>query len=459
MSTTGSHSQIINQSLMPLPLRASNQHQDPLLHVERQAKHLQRNLQRLIDAQSEGLLAGLSRQQPEGSVSSESHVSFSKHASSVGASTVPIRQPPTKKIGLRAAREGIFTSMYDLLKLREEEQDILALRLEERDLGLNEVEIFNTKRAGLEKSISTINDDRETRRSRDLQEESSRLEAEIHNLENKLSQMRARHQNVAQELSQIENSVESKLSSYKASLSLLESDIRRFLANPPVKPSGRTTGRGNFYSLKISRRTLEMAQEHWESEGTELQQRQEEVAAEIEALEEGGGVWKQVIGDVSAFEKRLRETMRQAIQTQSQLLQADEPSSSRGESDIARAVLEDLARTTELVEQHLDYAEERNWRLLVCCISAELQALREAREMFLGVFNVTREETPPPGELAPDDSHRDTDNDLQTDPLGVDESEPPADLLRDIESPLHAAVSKLDDEDDEPDPAWLLSES
>jgi hypothetical protein len=32
-------------------------HHDPLLYVERQTKHIQRNLQVLIDAQSEGLLS------------------------------------------------------------------------------------------------------------------------------------------------------------------------------------------------------------------------------------------------------------------------------------------------------------------------------------------------------------------------------------------------------------------
>ncbi|KAL3473447.1 hypothetical protein BJX99DRAFT_198586 [Aspergillus californicus] len=447
--------QNMQHSLVPLPLRASTHHQDPLLHVERQATHIQRNLQRLIDAQSEGLLAGLNRQQAEGSFSGESHASFSKPASSIGASTVPVRQPPTKKIGLRAARQGIFLSIYDLLKLREEEQEILALGLQDRDRALDEVKAFSDKRAGLEKFISTINDDRETERSKELRDESSRIEAEIHDLENKLSQMKARHRHVAQELSQVENSVEAKLSSYKASLSLLESDVQKFLACPPVKPSGRNTGRENFHSLKASRRTLEMAQEHWNSEQTELQHRQEEVSAEIEALEEGGGLWKQVVGDISGFEKRLKATMRQSIQTQSQLLQADEPLS-RSEDDLVKTVMDDLARTSDLVEQHLDYAEERNWKLLVCCISAELQALQEARQLLLGVFKITEQDLSPSAEQGLEDHSKDTDD--QEDPHGDDEAEPPADLQRDVESLSHEAASKSDVEDDEPDPAWLLPE-
>ncbi|CEL10753.1 hypothetical protein ASPCAL13867 [Aspergillus calidoustus] len=455
--------QNMNQTLVPLPLRASRYHQDPMIHIERQAKHIQRNLQRLIDAQSEGLLAGLGGQQHEGSAINQSHVSFVEPPKFRGASTVPIRQPPAKKIGLRAAREGIFTSMYDLLKLREEEQELLSLRLEERELGLHEIETFNSKRTGLESSIAAINDNRESHRSKELKDESFKLETEIHEMENKLSQMRARHQHVVRELSQIENTVESKLSSYKESLSLLDSDIRRFLRNPPVKPSAKSTGGENFYSLKSSRRTLEMAEEHWKREQSELQQRQQQVTAEIEALDEGGGLWKAVINDISGFEKRLKAIMRQSIQSHSQLLQMDRSSGSNGDGDMVRGIMEDLSRTTDLVEQHLDYAEERDWKLLVCCISAELGALREARDLLLGVFKVPEDDIWPSQERKLDDDHKDTDHNTHSDPLGVDDSEPPADLLRDVRGQSHEAASKSEeeqeDDDDEPDPAWLLPES
>ncbi|KAL2814306.1 autophagy-related protein Atg28 [Aspergillus granulosus] len=450
----------MNQSLVPLPLRASRYPQDPMTLIERQAKNIQRNLQQLIDAQSEGLLAGLGGKQLEGSVSNESHVSFSEYPSSRGASTVSPRQLPAKKIGLRAAREGIFMSMYDLLRLREEEQELLSFRLKERDHGLHEIEMFNTKRSGLESSISAINENRDSQRSRELRDESFKLETEIHELENKLSQMRARHRHVAQELSQIENSIESKLSSYKESLSLLDSDIRRFLKNPPVKPSEQRTDKESFYTLKSSRRTLEMAQEHWKREQFELRHRQKEVTAEIEALDEGGGLWKEVVKDISGFEKRLKATMCQSIQSQSQLLQPDVASSSNAESEMIRGIMKDLSRTTDLVEQHLDYAEERGWKLLVCCISAELEALREARDLLLGVFNVSEDDIWPSQETKFDGNGKDTNQDPPSDPLAVDDSEPPADLLRDVRSDSReAALKSEDDEDDEPDPAWLLPES
>ncbi|KKK19233.1 hypothetical protein AOCH_006381 [Aspergillus ochraceoroseus] len=446
--------QDINKTLVPLPLGASAYHQDPLLYIDRQSRHIQRNLQILIDAQSEGLLAGLSNQPLEESTSNGSYASTPGSVSPRGASTLPIRQPPPKKIGLRAAREGIFKSIFDLLKLREEEQEILSFRVDERENALKDVNAFTAKRVGLEKAISTIHENRQSQRTRELREEASTLETEIHELETRLSQMKARHQHVIQEVSQIENTVESKLSSYKASLSLLESDVRKFLSSPPVKPQATHADRETFYNLKSSRRTLDMAQEHWKQEQSELRRRQQEVNAEIHALEEGGGVWKQVIGDISGFERRLKAAMRQSLQNQSQLLEPHGPSGSHREDELVRTIMEDLGQTTEHVENQLAFAEERDWKLLVCCISAELQALREAREMLLNVFNATEE-----GKAAHDSSRDRINHDSPTDPLGVDNPEPPIDLLRDLERHSRATGHRSEDEDDEPDPAWLLSDS
>ncbi|BCS20985.1 uncharacterized protein APUU_21417A [Aspergillus puulaauensis] len=449
--------QNMSQSLVPLPLRTSPNYQDPLRHVERQARHIQRNLQHLIDAQSEGLLAGLGGQQPEFGTPNESNLSYSESVSSRGASKSPTRRLSNKKIGLRSAREGIFTSMYDLMRLREEELEILSYRKEEMNSGLNEIETFNTKRSGLEDAISTMNNDRETRRSRELRDESATLEVQIHELENKLAQMKSKHRHVVQELSQIENSVEAKMSSYKASLSLLENDIRKFLADPPVKAPARGTVGESFYSLKSNRRTLEMAQEHWKKEQSELQQRQNEIDAEIEALEEGGDVWKRVVTAISGFEGRLRTGMRRSIKTQEQLLKEDGAAFNKGR--LSHDIMDDLSETTDLVELHLDHAEQKNWKLLVCCISAELQALREARQMLLSIFNITEEEFNPSPQGSPE-SRKSVDNDSQTDPHGDDNPDPPADLLRDAENHSHEAAKPGDeDEDDDPDPAWLLPET
>ncbi|KAF4255888.1 hypothetical protein KXX33_000298 [Aspergillus fumigatus] len=447
------------QNLLSLPLRTPTSQQDPLLYIDRQTKYIQRSLQVLIDAQSDGLLAGLAGNPHTDSTSNQSSTP-TELSRSKSPSTIPVRQPVARKIGLREAREGIFKSIYDLLKLKEEEREILSFRLDERSDALEQIARFRTKRAGLKDAISTIHDNEESYRSKELLEESHQLEAEIQELETRLLEMKARHRSVIRELAQMEDAMESKLSSYKASLSLVESDIEKFLKDPPVKPDSVTSSHSTFYSLNPKRRTLEMAHEHWTTEQDDLRKKQKEVDAEIQALEEGGGVWKQVVGEVSGFEKRLRSAMRRSIQAQSQLLETEGHSKTNTENDQVQSVVEDLEHTTNRVEQHLNLAEKKDWKLLICCIGAELEALREAREMLLDAFKAsTEDKSPAPGRETTNARPPDGKSDSLTDPLGVDNPEPPADLLRDEEQRSPGPNFRSDNEDDEPDPAWLLPEA
>lgn len=427
-------------------------HRDPLLHVDRQSKHIQSNLQVLIDAQSEGLLSGLARPEPDNASDGSFTPTSSRASQALSSSTNPAKISSTRKIGLRAARQGIFQSIYDLLKLREEEREILSSRTDERDNALQEIESFASRRNGLEKAITSIHTDRENQRAKELQEEAHHLETDIHELETRLYEMRAKHRYLVSEISNVKNSVDAKLSSYTESVSLLESKIRNYLRNPPVQPLSRTSN-SSFYSLNPKRRTLEIAEEHWRSEQEDLRRRQEEVDAEILALEEGGGVWKQAMADISGFEKRLRANMRHYIELQEQATSPNHEQVEDTTEDVAANVAGDLDNTIRRLETHLEQAENKNWNLLVCCIAAELEALREASKMLLPAFglpapsdNVPSAQSPSPadqGHVEPaeeDEDHFDNDN-----------PEPPADLLKDGH---HTDTSRS--EDDEPDPAWLL---
>ncbi|GAD93491.1 conserved hypothetical protein [Paecilomyces variotii No. 5] len=448
-----------DRRLKPLPLEASIHSHDPLLYIERQTKHLQRNLQTLLDAQSEGLLAVLSGSDQDDAVSTTNSNPTPSVSSSSRAPTVPVRQPAHKKIGLHAARRGILKSMRQLLALKEEEQRILTIQSDERRSAIGQVESFMSKQKGLENTISTIQDDHDSRRCHDLKDEARRLEHEISELENKLFEMKARHRTVVNEIAGVENSVEAKLSSYKASLSLLESEVRKYLRHPPLVP---LSVEATFYSLNPKRRTLEMAKEHWAMEQSELDKRKDSVLSEVGALDEGSAVWQAVVKDVTDFEKRLRDEMSRLFQGNSQLLDTQD---SLGEStgEKAKAILKDMEDTTNRIEEKLDLAEEKDWKLLVCCIGAELEALREGRAMLLDLFNLSSDSfrTAPEcesTEAKPDDipAAEEEHNDPHGDPLSMDNPEPPPDLLRDT-SPSHEAT-RSEDEDDEPDPAWLLSD-
>ncbi|KAJ5096018.1 hypothetical protein NUU61_005374 [Penicillium alfredii] len=448
-----------DKRLPPVPAAATSMYYpDPLLHVERQAKHIQNNLQALIDAQSDGLLSGLARPQSDDASSGSFTPTSTKAGRSQSPSTIPARRSAPKKIGLLCAREGIFQSIYDLLKLREEEREILSSQTDERDKALHEIQGFNSRRSGLEEAIATIHSDQENQHSKHLQEEARSLETDIHELENRLYEMKARHRGLVNKISHINNSVDAKLSSYTESLSLLQSDIQNYLRDPPVQPLPRTAGKSTFHSLNPQRRTLEMAQEHWNTEQADLQRRQQKVDAEILALEEGGGVWKQVVTDVSGFEKWLKANMRHYVQMDTSATGSNGAQVPNTKQELIKNILEDLEKTTRRVEAHLDLAEAKDWKLLVCCIAAELEALREARGMLLPAFGLPAQEDAPSPSSPARGEPREDHSDSHTDPLGNDNPDPPAGLLKDGDAPMDA-TSRSDEEDDEPDPAWLLPES
>ncbi|CAG8892393.1 unnamed protein product [Penicillium nalgiovense] len=427
--------------LPPVPAGAPNYHNDPLLYVERETKHIQRNLQVLIDAQSEGLLSVLAAPQ----------------AVDISTGTMT---PALSSNGNWASgcREGIFQSIYDLLKLREEEREILISQTNERDNALHDIQSFLSRRNGLEDAITAIHGDGESRRSKQLEEEAQNLETDIHELETRLYEMKAKHRHLVREISDVNNSVDAKLSSYTESLSLLDSDIRNYLRDPPIQPLSQRSGESTFHSLNPKRRTLNMAQEHWNTEQVSLRSRQQKVDAEILALEEGGGVWKQAVSDVTGFEKRLQANMRHYVEMTTSTTESEGSTPTDYKDGLVKSILDDMERTTHRIESHLELAEDKDWKLLVCCIAAELEALREARGLLLPAFglpvqedaplNSTSPKESPPIEHGLEEGHEDT----HAGQLENDDPEPPADLLKD-EDPHHSDARS--EEDDEPDPSWL----
>lgn len=460
MSTILQHS-YRDTRLPAVPAGASIYHHDPLLYVERQAKHIQRNLQVLIDAQSEGLLSVLAGPQADTTSTGTSTPTLSSNVTGLHSpSVVPARQPAPKKLGLRAAREGIFQSIYDLLKLREEEREILATQYSERENAIHDIQSFLSRKSGLEDAITTIHGDQESRRSKQLEEEARNLETDIHDLETRLYEMKAKHRHLVNEISHINNSVDAKLSSYTESLSLVESDIREYLHDPPIKPLAQRSGESTFYSLNPNRRTLEMAQEQWNTDQATLHSRQREVDTEILALEEGGGVWKQAVSDIASFEKRLQANMRYYVQMTTPTTDLAGSASTCHKESLVKSILDDLENTTHRLESHLELAEHKDWKLLICCIATELEALRAARGMLLPAFGLPSHEEgahleskvlhDSPTDHGAEEEHEDT----HVCPLENDDPEPPADLLRDTD-PHHSDAVSRSDEDDEPDPSWL----
>ena len=297
--------------------------------------------------------------------------------------TIPVRQPPQKKISLRAARRGLSRSMHDFATLKEEEQRVLELQVREREDALHQVEAFTYKREAIDSHIASISSESGAQSAGRLHAEANQLDRQIQELEDRLFEMKARHRHLVDEAQQLESSVQSKLSSYNASLELLDKDIKRFVENPPIlQPSSRTTRNSidaesiaeSFYALNPKRRTLQMAKDHWRDEREDLIRRKEAIQMEKTALEDGAQVWREVVTKIQSFEKFLKAQMQQLSVNSTSQRERDEGMAS---------VLHSMDKVMDFLERHVQEAEEKEWKLLICCIGAELEAFREGRQMLI----------------------------------------------------------------------------
>jgi hypothetical protein len=158
--------------------------------------------------------------------------------------------------------------------------------------------------------------------------------------------------------------------------------------------------------------------------------------------------------------------MRHYIEIQSSATDSNIAQLSETMQEVATNVSEDLNKTTQKLEAHLELAEKKDWKLLICCISAELEALREARGMLLPAFGLPVDNDAPISQSPtssrslsssqpPSSEKQDSEDatDAHENSFDSDDPEPPADLLKDEPAQHTDATSRSDD--DEPDPAWL----
>lgn len=360
--------------------------------------------------------------------------------------------------------------MHKLLSLKEEERRTIDSELTDRGEALRDVDNFTGKRGGLQDTIDRIQRDHSAARVDTLTKQTEDLEEEMHGLEIKLMEMKAQHWGMLNEISQLQNSVDSRLSSYKESLTLLDADVLRYLQSPPVQPlASDDNSAPNFYSLNPKRRTLEMAKEHWAGEQVELTKRQRTVDLEIDALKEGGGVWNQAVTAVAEFEKMLAEEMHQSTASLPSAPAGLRQSSGVNEAR-ADAILDKIDDTTAQLQDLLNSAEQKDWNLLICSIGAELEAFRQAKPILLTIFRPAEDEDEDK-ERHGDDRYTSDDNDdvppefltranEQSSLSGLDEKVPNKPSEPGYSGGVRTAPRRprnsREDEDDEPDPAWLL---
>ena len=319
---------------------------------------------------------------------------------------------------------------------------MLSSALSQKDEEIELVHRLGHKEQGLEAQIRDIQDEAPSRRIQDCKREERALEAEIREVETKLWGLKSRHGHLLREIEQLENGVQAKLSSYRAALVLAKGETKAFLqhrqgsggggsagghynAAVATRGGGGKGGRGTkeigIWTLPAERRTLAMADEHFREEQEDLRARGQAAEQERLALEEGGLVWRDVVAEVTAVEDMLRtemhgpeaegRTTREEQQQQQQQLSLgnneeahDEGGEREGEEqrrgekggssggggrrrdhgDSTKRVLRRMQHAKTALGEHLATAERRHWRLLVCCVGAELEALAEGMEVLTG---------------------------------------------------------------------------
>ena len=208
-----------------------------------------------------------------------------------------------------------------------------------------------------------------------LRHEADDVAAQIQRTEDALSELKLRQKRLLRELSESKNAVDAKLSSYEASLQMLEGDIRAFLKTVPASARVGNQEEGkqqdSLWQLPPKRRTLELAREYWTERQAAEEQRRVATETEIDALAEGAEVWSDVVERVSDFETELRGEMRS--------VDGEHPDQQK---ETMVKILRRMDEVGQVLESDFKTAEERDWKLLVCSIGAELEAFRQGKEVL-----------------------------------------------------------------------------
>jgi DNA repair exonuclease SbcCD ATPase subunit len=412
---------------------------DELLALQRRARHLEQQLQELLDAQADGLMGGLSTGDaiPDDLVSDGSTtptVSSIRSGDRSAENGHNERVPRRKKVGLHAARSGISKRIRQLASVKSEELDLLDDDLRKLQITVEKTDAWSQKRMRLEKKIRDMETEDAGAKAQSLQTEASKLEQEIRLKEEELWALKRRHRRVLDELADTENSVEAKLASYKTSLSLLDREVSSFLARPPNADYAPRSS-SPFLALPAKRRTLEMARDYWQDEYTRLAEKCEEVDTDRGALDEGAVVWTDVVKKVADYETSLQSCMQQAGSSSADPTQ----------------LLEQMDTTIAYLEDKLEVASSRNWNLLVCAIGAELEAFTQGKNILeeaLGSRRKGKEKAT--GSLLDQDGFQSEQTEQLTGSTIRISRSPP-------KHPTPPKQQYFDSEDDDPDPELMIS--
>lgn len=427
---------------------------DDLSFFRRKEAQLEADLQLLIDAQAEALLSALSPPpvDQDANLSTRSTTPTARTSNPRSSSTSST--PATKnlpKLGLRQVRKALYTTMRRLALLKAQEHDYLAPHHDECDAIVAELDAIDHKRTRLNEKTRHIQHADQHTKASELRQQADDLQDDINDLETRLSYMKTRQTKLRAEAQECENDAQAKLSSYTASLAILEKRESEFVRSLHLQD------RLDPHLLRPS-----MA-----AKRDRLRAKQRDVDREREALEQGAAVWKDVVSHVSDFERHLSDDMTRFSSSNDQQSSQDnhEPDADGRIKDL----LSQLDQTTTQLESRYKLAQSRNWTLLVAVVGAELEAFLKGKDILdsaLAAAEKDRDHGPdsaatPSGEDVLAQSMFD---DFRTPISSVIKYKDEGEAIRDLDQAFAAEqdhtgtlVSDTDTEDDGPDPELLIS--
>ena len=387
-----------------------------LLALSRQTAHLQETLQSLLDSQSNGLLAGLGRAPAPPSTgrrseyaSASSSPARTRHSTpaSIRSTSVSTERPSSivsfepkllyqprprsqpQKLSLQASRRGITSALNSLAAVKSQEAELFDAQSRAKESQLRETQSLARKKQGIEDAIRNISHDPEHGNAalESLEAEEKTVIAEIRSVEDRLMELRARERRIHQAREQMSSRLGAKLSSWQNALRDVDKKIQQALSSYDVR---RSPGGKRSTSPNAPREyTLSTLEESLKTQASTLQTAQSAAAHESTACIRGAQTWTLVIHAVNKLESSLRDALHRNRHPEFPLIaspnQEDIPLPQQelvGHFDDAILTLEDA-----LVE-----SEEQGWSLLMVAIGAELEALKEGKEMLRDVIGVAEDE-------------------------------------------------------------------
>jgi len=416
---------------------------------QRRQRQIEADLQLLLDAQAEGLIAGL-----EGGSAAEGGALLENNTPSVRtlrlSSPSPSSKGLPKKMDLLHARRGLYVKIRQLAMLKAEEKAGLDEEVEQCTVTVEQLRSWDERRIMLQDRTTKLQQGQHQQRAKEIREEASHMQQEIDEMEARLDKLKRLQNQLRKNADMVENSLQAKMSTCERDLAILEKEIKDFeLESDTPQPNSidDTPGFDRTRIRPFQEKKLEQALDIWSAKQNEVLERQARMQTETEALEEGAVVWKDVVKEVTQFEKDLREDMADL-------------NSHDSERDNAQSHMRNiLARMDEVIisfESKYKLAETRNWKLLIAAIGAELHAFKKGKQVLEAALDMSnpdlfqdenREAEP---EVSSVMTAREAEGHDQGDEIhGLD------DAFEANGPPRH--VSDTDTEDDGPDPNLLLS--